>query len=135
MIRGRDPFELAQIALARLGERLVFAILFAPFNLFVASATNVDIGRGENPRGELGIGIVLEGERILVRRFATGFLGWHSGRKCTQTTPVKPLGKGALGCRSRLGDLMPLVCGPLIVFFFKGLRRLLADNGQSVENT
>ena len=68
MIGRLDIFLFASVAGSKLGPRFVFSVFFPPFDLVVASLTDVDVWHGSDFFGFLASGIVCEGEFILVPR-------------------------------------------------------------------
>ena len=90
MIRRLDIPSQTEVALARLRQRFVLAILLPPFNLFVAATTNAHVGRGQDLVRLLGLGVVAEGILVLVGwgpslllLFASRCSSalWHGGEK------------------------------------------------------
>jgi hypothetical protein len=94
---------LASIADSRLCPRLIFSVLFPPFNFIVTSLTDMNIWRTQNSFCRLGLGVVTKGKLILVGRCVSflflGFWGalgrWRHlascceryGTSCRETFP------------------------------------------------
>ena len=56
------------------GERAVLAVLFAPFHFFVAALAEAFDGGGQDAFGFFRLGVVFEGEGVLVRGAAVAAL-------------------------------------------------------------
>ncbi len=74
MIGSFDVAISTMIAFGGCRQWLVFAVLFLPFNLFVASSTDVLNGRRENGGGFLGLWIVMKRKLVLVNGCVAFFL-------------------------------------------------------------
>lgn len=89
MIGGLDIPLHAKVALAQLRSWFVLAILLPPLDLLVAAPADADVGRGEDLVGLLGLGIVTEGEPILMGRGVALLLVFLLPSRAAATTALR----------------------------------------------